>query len=117
MRSTGVIAMRVKPSHTTDQASTDAWRIGDRIRARPWAVIEIALGVVLLCGLAIAESRGGVSVWTAAGWSGVGSFVPVLRVDGAATSWSLALALARIGLVVFPSLGLMRAAPKNRLGG
>src|SRR4030095_9272350 len=115
MRSTGVIAMRVKPSHTTDQASTDAWRIGDRIPARRWGVIEIALGVVLLCGLAIAESRVVVSVWTTAVWSGVRSFVPLLRVDGAATSWSLALALARIGLLVFPSLVLMRASPKYRL--
>ncbi len=80
---------------------------------RVWRAIEIGLGVVLIALIATVG-------WTLIGGSltaALGaaiSFVSLLRVDGAATAWSLALALGRIGLAIVPSVMLVRSAPRRR---
>lgn len=76
-------------------------------------LMEVGLGVALF--LAIAGSGrmifGGCLT---AVLGAVSSFLSLLRVDGAATSWLLALAVGRIGLAILPSVVLVRSVPRHR---
>lgn len=42
------------------------------------------------------------------------SFFSLLRVDTVATAWTLAVALARVGLAILPSVVLIRSVPRRR---
>jgi hypothetical protein len=55
-----------------------------------------------------------VVVWAGAVWDAIGSLVPLLRVDFAATAWLLLLAFAKLALAAFPSVMLIRSAPRHR---
>jgi hypothetical protein len=82
---------------------------------RQWVLpaIEVGLGIGLIVLLATVGRTLVGGVLTALLGATV-SFVSLLRVDGAATLWTLILAVARIGLAVLPSILLIRAAPRQR---
>lgn len=82
---------------------------------RRWVLpaIEVALGLGLVVFLATVGRTLVGGVLTAVLGAAV-SFVSLLHVDGAATAWTLFLAVARIGLAVLPSVLLIRAAPRQR---
>src|SRR5690242_8061766 len=82
---------------------------------RPWLfpTIEIGVGVALIVLVTTVGHTLLAGVFTAVLGAAI-SFVSLLRVDGPATAWTLALALARIGLAVLPSVLLVRSAPRQR---
>ena len=84
-------------------------------RTRPWQTIEIALGVLVLAFQFTEAPRAMIRVWLTVAFYAATSLVPLLRMDGAATAWSLALGLGRIGLAVLPSVFLIRSVPRRRL--
>jgi hypothetical protein len=90
-----------------------AARAGARFRARPWQAVEIVLasafGVTLLV-------LGGtlVRAWAIVVADAAASLIPLLRVDGAATAWTLALGLGRIVLAALPSVLLIRTLSPHR---
>lgn len=83
-------------------------------RGKPWRAIEVAIGVVALGLLCTEGPRAMIRVWCTVAFYAATSLVPLLRVDGAATAWSLALGLGRIGLATLPSVLLIRSAPRHR---
>jgi hypothetical protein len=70
-------------------------------RDRRWRSIEIGIGVFVLAFLCTEAPRAMIRVWLTVAFYAMTSLVPLLRVDGAATAWSLALGLGRIGLAAF----------------
>jgi hypothetical protein len=86
----------------------------DASRGRPWRTIEIGLGVLFVCGLVWVVPGAIIWVWLMTALQGAVALGPLLRVDGAATAWSLALALGRMGLAVLPSVLWIRSAPRYR---
>lgn len=83
------------------------------LRDKFWLAIEIGLGVALIALIATG-GRTLVGGCLTAMLGAAISFFSLLRVDGAATAWLLALALGRIGLAVLPSVMLIRSVPRQR---
>jgi hypothetical protein len=81
---------------------------------RPWRSIEIGIGVFVLAFLCTEAPRAMIRVWLTVAFYAASSLVPLLRVDGAATAWSLAVGLGRIGLAALPSVLLIRSMPRHR---
>lgn len=78
-----------------------------------WLAIEIGLGVALIALIATVGRTLVGGCLTALLGAAI-SLVSLLRVDSAATAWSMALALGRIGLAVLPSVVLIRSVPLRR---
>ncbi len=74
--------------------------------------IEIALGIVVIALLATGGRTVVIGALTASYGAAISSFY-LLRVDTAATAWSLALALGRVGLAILPSVLLIRSVPRS----
>lgn len=83
------------------------------LRAHPLRALEVALG---LCVVALLATSGRIviDVWLNAVGGALVSLPALLRVDGAATAWTLGVSLARIGLAILPSLVLLRSLPWYR---
>ena len=90
-------------------------RVRDALRARPWRTIEIAIGASFALALVLLPAtRMMVRVWSAIAFQALTALVPLLRVDGAATAWGLALWLAKMGLALAPAMLLVRSSPPHR---
>jgi hypothetical protein len=82
-------------------------------RRKFWRTVNIGLGSLFL--LVLASQAGDViRIWFTVLDDAATALVPLLRIDAAATAWSLALGLGRIGLATFPSVILIRSAPAHR---
>ncbi len=82
-------------------------------RARLWRAVEIGLGVVVFALVAFGGSTL-IRVWLTVVYDSASSLAPLLRVDGAATAWSVIVALARLGLALVPSVVMLRSIPRRR---
>lgn len=77
------------------------------------ASLEMGLGILLTLAIAV-QAWPLLRAWLTALLQASASFVALLRVDGAATTGLAALALAKIGLAVLPSVAVIRSAPRHR---
>jgi hypothetical protein len=82
-------------------------------RSRLWYAIEVGLGLLVLL-LVATGGRFLIRVWLIAVLDAAASLGPLLRVDGAATSWLLALAVGRMALAILPSVILILSVPRHR---
>lgn len=78
-------------------------------------LVEIGLGLAIVPWLILSPGVGDiVVVFAVAVWDAIGSLVPLLRVDFAATAWLLLLAVAKLALAGLPAALLIRSAPRHR---
>lgn len=76
--------------------------------------VELGLGCLLLAFLLSGPATTVVQVWFMVVADGLKAFVLLLPVDGAATAWTLALWLGRMGLAALPLALLIRSSPRHR---
>jgi hypothetical protein len=100
---------RDTPANESETSSSN----GPDHRRKFWRTVNIGMGSLFL--LALASAAGGViRIWFTVLDDAATALVSLLRLDTAATVWSVALGLGRIGLATFPSLILIRSAPAHR---
>lgn len=90
-------------------------RVREALRARPWRAIEVAVGASFALALVVLPgTRMMIRVWLTVAFQAMTVLVPLLRVDGKATAWGLALWLVRMGLALVPVVLLIRSSPRHR---
>jgi hypothetical protein len=77
-------------------------------------LIEIAAGVALIAALLLITPSIIVRFWLVIVGRGLAALPEVIRVDGAATSWSLTVCIARFAIAFLPSIVLLRHSPRYR---
>jgi hypothetical protein len=82
-------------------------------RSQLLVAIELAFAALVIVVLAKAGAAM-IRIWLMIALDAATALIPLLRVDGAATAWTVGLAIAKIALAVFPSLLLLRAVPRRR---
>jgi hypothetical protein len=103
----------VESSESSSLKPRSPFRLLDLIRGVLLPAIEIGVGIVMIVLLATV-GRTLIGGCLTATLGAAISFFSLMRVDAAATMWLLALALAKIGLALLPSVLLIRSAPRRR---